>query len=145
MRAVLLTLLALALPGCGSDYADRLQILDAQKPETVEALSRLRDLTLAPFDEWVSEAPVSCNSHNLENARTSVLLTAGLVRPDQYGFPAAYDAAEWILEVADAAASRGCTTVARDLYLRVNSIYTGSGYVRLRDHALTSAQELGPG
>ncbi|HLJ19913.1 MAG TPA: hypothetical protein VKU84_06935, partial [Stellaceae bacterium] len=79
MREILLMLLALALAGCGSDYADRQQILDAQKPETVEALSRLRDLTLEPFEEWQAEDPASCNSHNLSNARASVLLTAGLV------------------------------------------------------------------
>jgi len=143
MRRTLLTLMALGLLGCGSDYADRQEVLDAQRPETVEAIARLRDLTLAPFHEWQADVPVSCNSHLLSSAHDSVMLTAGLVNPERYGFPAAYDAAEWMLEVADAAADHGCVSVARDLYFRVNSIYTGSGYIRLRDHALTAAEHLG--
>jgi len=143
MRGILLTLLALTLSACGGDYAEREQILDAHQPEPVETIAQLRELTLAPFREWQSEQPVSCNSHTLSNARASVLMTAGLAQPDKYGFPVAYDAAEWMLEVADAAAEEGCISVARDLYLKVNAIYTGTGYARLRDHALTATQHLG--
>ena len=143
MQKALLAVLLLALAGCGGDYAERQEILDQHHPESAESIAQLKDLTLAPFREWQSEEPVSCNSHNLYNARASLMVTASLATPEKYGFPTAYDAAQWMLEVADAAAEHGCTTIARDLYFKVNAIYRGAGYARLRDHALTAAQHLG--
>lgn len=139
MRSPLLLLLCLTLAGC-AEYEARRQILDGHQPQY---LAQLHDLTLAPYREWVREQPRDCRSPTLMDARASVLNTALMIKPERQGFEAAYDAASWILEVADGAGALGCKNVAIELYVKVGSIYTGVGYVRLREHASAAVERLG--
>jgi hypothetical protein len=139
MRRTFVIALLLALAGC-ADYQARRQLLDAHQPDS---LAQLRDLTLAPYPEWQQEPLPDCHSPKLLDARASVLNTALMIRPQRDGFEASYDAAAWILDVADGAAARGCVATARDLYVKVRAIYTGGGYIRLRERASTGAERLG--
>jgi hypothetical protein len=139
MRSTVVLLLALVLAGC-ADVEARRQVLDQHQPQY---LSQLRDLTLAPYREWQRQQPMDCGSPQLLEARASVISTSMMIKPEKQGFEATYDAATWILEVADGAAGQGCNAVARELYNKVRSIYTGAGYARLRDHASTATAHLG--
>jgi len=129
----------LALAGC-ADYQARRHILDEHQPQS---LIELREMTLAPFREWQQEPGQDCHSPKLLDARASVLNTALMVKPERDGFEAAYDAATWMLDVADGAAARGCSTTARDLYIKARAMYTGGGYVRLRERASMGVEHLG--
>lgn len=100
-------------------------------------------MTLAPLREWEQEPSHDCRSPKLLDARASVLDTALMIKPERDGFEATYDAATWILDVADGAAARGCTVTARDLYIKVRAIYVGGGYIRLRERASIGVEYLG--
>ncbi len=138
-RTFVAVLMALALAGC-ADYEARRHLLEGHQPDY---LAQLRELTLAPYREWQEERLPDCRSPKLLDARASVLHTALMIKPERDGFEASYDAATWILDVADGAAARGCSATARDLYIKVRSIYVGGGYVRLREHASTAVEHLG--
>jgi hypothetical protein len=139
MRSTFIFMLVLALAGCG-DYEARRLVLDGHQPQY---LSQLRDLTLAPYREWQKQQPLDCASPQLLEARASVISTSLMIKPEKQGFEATYDAATWILEVADGAAGQGCNAIARELYNKVRSIYTGAGYAGLRDHASAATAHLG--
>ncbi|HVM80312.1 MAG TPA: hypothetical protein VMU06_14910 [Stellaceae bacterium] len=139
MRRSLAIVLALALGAC-ADHMARQQIIDSRAPDYLE---RLHAATMAPYYAWEKEDPVSCDSPTLLEARAAVLDTALMITPQKQGFPASYDAARWMLEVADGASARGCSGVARDLYAKVNAIYVGLGYVALRQHASAGLAQLG--
>jgi hypothetical protein len=138
-RTFVVALLVLALAGC-ADYEARRQLVDGHQPDS---LARLRDLTLAPYREWQQEPLPDCHSPKLLYARASVLHTALMIRPARDGFEASYDAAGWILDVADGAAARGCVATARELYVKVRAMYTGGGYVLHRERASVGAEHLG--
>ncbi len=110
---------------------------------TPQALVELRDATLAPYHAWEQEPTHDCRSPTLLDARASVLNTALMTRPQRDGFEATYDAATWVLDVADGAAAHGCTITARDLYNKVRTIYVGGGYIRLRERASIGEEHLG--
>ena len=140
MRRTFIALLcAFVLQGC-ADYQARRQILDEHRPDS---LAELREVTLAPYREWQQQVPRDCHSPKLLDARASVLNTALMIKPERDGFEAAYDAASWILDVADGAAASACVATARDLYVKVRGLYTGSGYVRLRERASAGVERLG--
>jgi len=139
MRRILVLAFALALGAC-ADHVARQQIIDSRAPGYLE---RLHAAALAPYRAWEKEHPVSCDSSTLLEARATVLDTALMVTPERQGFPATYEAARWMLEVADGASAHGCTGVARNLYANVNAIYVGLGYVALRQHASTGLARLG--
>jgi hypothetical protein len=130
--------LLLGLPAC-ADHVARQQIIDSHGSDYRE---RLHDATLAPFRAWLSERPLSCESPTLLEARATALDTALMVTPQKQGFAATYDAARWMLEVADGAGAHGCSAVARDLYAKVNGIYIGLGYAPLRQQAATGLAKL---
>jgi len=132
MRCVILLASCLALAGC-ADIAARQQLLSERGPQY---LTRLHDLTLQPYREWVRTEPTDCESPKLLEARASVLDTAMLIRPKTQGFEASYDSVAWMLEVADGASAHGCHAVARTLYDKVKAVYVGFGYTPLRQHAL---------
>jgi hypothetical protein len=66
-----------------------------------------------------------------------------MVKPERDGFEATCDTATWVLDVTDGAAARRCVATARDLYVNVCVIYTGGGYVRLRERASIGVERLG--
>ncbi|HKX11150.1 MAG TPA: hypothetical protein VJN67_23325 [Stellaceae bacterium] len=141
-RTFVLIVFLLVLQGC-ADYQARRQIIEQHRPGY---LVELRDVTLAPYREWRQEVPRDCHSPKLMDARASVLHTALLIRPEWEdgldGYEAAYAAAGWILDVADGAAARGCVATARDLYVKVEGIYIGAGYARLRERASAAMARL---
>ena len=138
-RIFVLALLALGLASCG-DYAARREMLNEHTPQS---LAELRDATLAPFHQWQQEPSHDCGSLTLLEARASVLHTALMTKPQRDGFEAAYDAATWMLDVADGAAAYGCANTARDLYNKVQGLYVGGGYIRLRERAALGTEHLG--
>ena len=140
MRRVVLLAACLALAGC-ADIAARQQILSEHGPQY---LTRLHDLTLQPYREWLHSEPVDCDSPKLLEARASVIDTAMLIRPKTQGFEATYDSAEWMLEVADGASAHGCGSIARSLYDKVKAVYFGFAYMPLRQHALNGIARMEP-
>jgi hypothetical protein len=77
----------LALAG-GADIAVRQQILSERGPQY---LTRLRDLTLQRYREWLQTEPVDCGSPKLPETRASVLDTTLLIKPKTQGFEASCD------------------------------------------------------
>ena len=138
MRWILTVPLILALAAC-ADHVARQQIIDSHDANYLE---RLHDATMTPYRAWLAEEPISCRSPTLVEARAAVLDTALMIRPQRQGFTAAYDAARWMLEVADGASAHGCKGVARNLYANVNAIYVGMGYMPLRQHASAGLARL---
>jgi hypothetical protein len=138
-RTFTAVLCALVVQSC-ADYQTRRAILDTHR---ADSLSELRELTLAAYREWAQQVPRDCHSPKLLDARASVLNTALMIKPGRDGFEAAYDAASWMLDVAEGAAANGCVATARDLYIKVRGLYTGSGYVRLRERASVGVERLG--
>jgi len=132
MRCGILLASCLALAGCAG-IAERQQILSEHGPQY---LTRLHDLTLQPYREWLQAGPTDCESPKLLEARASVLDTALLIKPKTQGFEASYDSVKWMLEVADGVSAHGCHAVARTLYNKVKAVYVGFGYMPLRQHAL---------
>lgn len=139
MRRVFVLSLALALAAC-ADHVARQEIIDSHAPDYLE---KLHAAATAPYRAWQQEDPVSCKSPTLVEARAAVLDTALMLTPKKQGFGATYEAARWMLEVADGASAHGCTGVARNLYVNVNSIYVGLGYAPLRQHATAGLAQLG--
>ena len=120
-------------------FGQSLQDLQLRKQRLVAAL---REDTVAPYEQWLSERPPRCDSPTLERARRSALANAGILRPETAGIDVVLAAGGWTLDIADGAKEHGCAIVARNLYDNVIKIYLGSAYTALRDRARIGIDDL---
>lgn len=140
---IALALLAATTAGCAS-YSPAatppgIQSLEDQRRAAIEGL---RSEALEPLARWQREAPPSCSSPTLKEARATVLTAAGMLTPEQSGLDAVIEGGSWILEVADAVREHGCKEVARNLYDAVIATYIGGAYAALRQRAQIGIDDL---
>ena len=138
MRVLFLLLFTLVVSACGNPQA-RLNELQVQKQQTVNDMA---ESSRAPTRAFLAENPFTCDSSNLKKAESMALLTSSLLNPREHGFDTVLQSGTWILEVGDAAKSRGCKTDARKMYDAVISTYVGSGYAALRQRAQIGIDDL---
>lgn len=108
-----------------------------------EGQQRAMDQTRKPLQAFLADKGSTCSSPQLEEAssRATDLATAmaSAMRPEYEALLAAGAA---VLDVADAAKSRGCQPQAKRLYEFVLKNYSGLGYAALRDRASAGTRGL---
>jgi hypothetical protein len=116
---------------------------EAGRPALSKSQQRAVDDARRPLQDFLAEKGDNCSSPKLKEAVSRTTDTASAMatsmKPD-YGVMLAVGAA--LLDVADAAKSRGCSRDAKALYDFVLKNYGGLGYAALRDRAATGIKEL---
>jgi hypothetical protein len=151
-------ILALLLCGCAGTGVEQETMADAvvtgslapSADAAVAANAKLRDdqqraidKTRKPLQAFLAEKGNNCSSSKLRDAasRATDVATAmaSTMRPE---YEALLAAGSVVLDVADAARSRGCHAQAKRLYDFVLKNFSGLGYAALRDRAATGARDL---
>ena len=116
---------------------------EAARAQLSKSQQRAVDDARRPLRAFLAEKGKDCSSAKLKEAASKTTETASAMatsmRPDYEGMLAIGAA---VLEVADAAKSKGCSRDAKALYDFVMKNFSGLGYAALRDRATTGMKEL---
>jgi hypothetical protein len=116
---------------------------ETQAPPLSQPQRRALDDVRRPMRTFLAEREPNCNSAKLKEAKLKATETAGgmaaAMKPD---YQVMVEAALAVLDVADAARTKGCAAVASELYQYVLKNYSGLGYATVRERAAAGIRGL---
>jgi hypothetical protein len=134
---------ALNTPTETGSIVPKTDLADAARGNLRSAQHRAFDEVRRPMRLFLAEKERNCNSPRLREARFRATETAsGMAAAMKPAYGVMLEAGSAVLDVADAAKTKGCNTDATELYQFVLKNYVGLGYAALRDRATTGIRGL---
>ena len=116
---------------------------EAPAPVLTQPQRRALEDVRRPMRAFLTEKEANCSSSRLKEAKLKATETAaGMAAGMKPDYQLMLEAALAVLDVADAAKTKGCGAVASDLYQYVLKHYSGLGYATVRERATAGIRGL---
>jgi hypothetical protein len=130
-------------PGPGWRFDNGSWLYLAERARRDELIGRADEAVRDGLRRFAAEPDSACDSGALAAAERAALTAATAAAIDSGELDTIAATAGLLLDVADAAADRGCADVARSLYQTVIAGYTGRTYAAQRQRAEIGLNDLG--